>query len=420
MNRRLVSDQASFMEFAIRSYGTGFRFTGNRNRMPLYPWKQALFYSPELSDEESFERAKRINISFSILVLAGIGLAFFAKFSRPFALWSILAIAFTVYAIKSPYVLAENLYYGLFTIAFILSLETFSRPDWRKSILCGALFALAHFTKASALPALLLFASSYGVLFLCHAIRRELTPALTRDLILRALLPVAVFLVLLSPYLLESKAKYGSYFYNVNTTFYMWYDSWAEAKAGTMAAGDGEGYPDLPPEEIPSFQKYLRERGVGSMMWRFFNGSKRLLNLGCFDSNGLWHYGYCSQAGLGLLAIAACVIILLRRMPLRELLKFAHIAWFATAILVIYALGAAWYVPILGNNGVRIALVIFIPLLWTAGLAIHAPGINEFRLRILGKPVSMLRLLLGMMYLVLSYEIYMMIAVRAGTMYGGS
>ena len=111
-------------------------------------------------------------------------------------------------------------------------MDTLSAPDWRKSTLCGALFALAHFTKASALPALLLFASSYGVLFLCHAIRRELAPALTRDLILRALLPVAVFLVLLSPYLLESKAKYGSYFYNVNTTFYIWYDSWTEAKAG--------------------------------------------------------------------------------------------------------------------------------------------------------------------------------------------
>ncbi len=388
--------------------------------MPLYPWIQALLHSPELTDEESFERAKRVNISLSILVLAGIGLAFFAKFSRPFALWSILAIAFTVYAIKSPYVLAENLYYGLFTFAFILSLETLSAPDWRKSIICGALFALAHFTKASALPALLLFASSYGVLFLTHAIRRELTPALTRDLILRALLPVAVFLVLLSPYLLESNAKYGSYFYNVNTTFYMWYESWAEVKAGTLAAGDHDGYPDLPPEEIPSLQKYLRERGIGSMLWRFFNGSKRLLNLGCFDVNSTWHYGYCSQASLGLLAIAISLPVLLRRMPLRELLKYAHIAWFATAILVVYALGAAWYVPILGNNGVRIALVIVIPLLWTVGLAIHAPGVNEFRLRILGKSVSMLRLLLGLMYLALSYEIYLMIAVRAVTMTGGS
>ena len=370
-NRSLVNDQAAFLNYAKRSNETTFRFTGGRNRMPLYPWIQALFYSPELTNEESFERAKQVNIAISILVLAGLGLAFFAKFSRSYAVWSILCIAFLVYAIKSPFLLAENLYYGLFAFAFVLSIETLLEPKWYKTITCGALLAIAHFTKASALPALLIFASSYAILFVSSTVRRELTQNCARVLTRRALLPIVVFLVLLSPYLLESKAKYGSYFYNVNTTFYMWYDSWAQAKAGTMVAGDRVGYPDLPPEEIPSPQKYLKERGIGSIFWRLFNGTKRLLQLGCFGEDSRWHYGYCSQAGLGLIAIVFFLPVLLRSTPRRELLKNTHVAWYVAVLLAVYALGAAWYVPITGNNGVRIVLVLFVPTLWTVGLVMH-------------------------------------------------
>ena len=85
-------------------------------------------------------------------------------------------------------------------------------------------------------------------------------------------MPILVFLLLLSPYLIESKAKYGAYFYNVNTTFYIWYDSWDEAKAGTLAAGDHLGWPDLPDEEIPSLQKYLDEHSAVEILHRFRDG----------------------------------------------------------------------------------------------------------------------------------------------------
>lgn len=216
-----LGDQGGFVRFAIKSYESNLSYTSVRNLMPLYPWILALFYSPELSDNDFFEQAKRVNLILSLVALAGLGIIFFAKFSRLYATWAILCLALLVYAIKAPYVLPENLYYGLFALGFILSLDTLSRPHWRKSVLCGALFALAHFTKASALPALLLFASSYAVGLVVSGLRQELSLRQAGESILRALLPIIVFLALLSPYLLESKAKYGSFFYNVNTTFYM-------------------------------------------------------------------------------------------------------------------------------------------------------------------------------------------------------
>ena len=244
-------DQVAYLNFAKEANHSNFHYTGGRARMPPYPWIQGVLYTPELTDDEFFEQAKHVNVALSIVMLAALGVAFYAKFFRIYATWSILCIAFLVYAIKSPYVLVENLYYGLFAFAYFLSLEALVAPKWYKTIGCGVLFALVHFAKASALPALLLFASSYVVQFVIRIVRRELTLECARDLILRALLPILVFLVLLSPYLLESKSRYGSYFYNVTTTFYTWYDSWGEVLEGTRAYGDRVGYPEMPPDHDP-------------------------------------------------------------------------------------------------------------------------------------------------------------------------
>ena len=151
-------DQVAYLNFAKEAYYSNFHYTGGRNQMPLYPWIQALFYSPELTDEAFFEQAKWVNVALSIVMLAALGVAFYAKFSRKYAVWSILCIAFLVYAIKSPIHARREFYYGLFAFAYFLSLEALFAPKWYKTIGCGVLFALAHFAKASALPALLLFA----------------------------------------------------------------------------------------------------------------------------------------------------------------------------------------------------------------------------------------------------------------------
>ena len=76
------------------------------------------------------------------------------------------------------------------------------------------------------------------------------------------------FLVVLSPYLLNSKRVFGHFFYNVNSTFYVWYDDWPAASQGTYRHGDGVGWPKMPAGEIPSMGKYLRGHSAGQIAAR--------------------------------------------------------------------------------------------------------------------------------------------------------
>ena len=174
----------------------------------------------------------------------------------------------------------------------------------------------------------------------------------------------------------------------------------------------------MPPDQIPSLQKYLDDHGVGSIFWRLFNGSKRILQLGCFGYKRMYAYGYCSQISLGFLAIAISTPLLLRRKPRRHHLDDAHIAFYVLAVFA--SLGAAWYLPITGNTGARIILVLFIPILWTVGLVVHKPHIRSLQIRVLGRQLNFFSLMMGLMSLSLAYEIYMMVTVRAATSFGGS
>ena len=52
---------------------------GERNRMPLYAAYLALFYSPDISDDDYFVIAKRWNIRLSLVLLAALAIVFFRQ-----------------------------------------------------------------------------------------------------------------------------------------------------------------------------------------------------------------------------------------------------------------------------------------------------------------------------------------------------
>ena len=168
------TDQSSYMDSAIKAYETRFAYTGDRNRMPLYPFFQALFYSPDLSSEEFFQRGKRLNVVLSLICIALLSYVFFSRFSRLYAAYSMLLIALVVFAIKSPFFQTELLFYTLFGLTFILSIDTIKAPNKYKTVALGAMFALCQYSKASAMPGLFIFAASYGVLVLTKLYKREL------------------------------------------------------------------------------------------------------------------------------------------------------------------------------------------------------------------------------------------------------
>ncbi|MCE7984836.1 MAG: hypothetical protein DYG89_26995 [Caldilinea sp. CFX5] len=136
--------------------------------------------------------------------------------------------------------------------------------DWQLASLTGVVAGIAHLTKASILPGLALFLAFAGLRWGWTALQcRNPAQGGLPQRLLSHLLPVLLvgvcFLLTVYPYISTSKRVFGHYFYNVNSTFYMWYDSWEEAKQGTRAHGARVGWPDMPPEEIPSLRKYLRE-----------------------------------------------------------------------------------------------------------------------------------------------------------------
>ncbi|MCY4466410.1 MAG: hypothetical protein OXE46_12825 [Chloroflexi bacterium] len=414
-----MSDQSAYMDFAISAYDSQLHYTGGRNRMPLFSWLMALFYLPELSDEAFFAVGKLVNVWLSVLILALLGAAFLRRFSKLYGAYATLCIAFLAFVLKSPFFQAEILFYGLFAAAYICAIDNLRNPGWRRSLAVGLLLGLAHFTKASALPALLIYLASLALCWCGTLLRAERKSNQAGSLPAQALLTVLAFGGLLLPYLHESYQHYGSHFYNVNTTFYVWYDSWSEAKAGTRAAGDRIGYPDLPPDKIPSLQKYLREHSPQQIVDRVLVGSQRLISYGCTREKSFHRYGYCSQVALGLLVFVFAVPLLIRQTAARKPLEHAQIVCFTLAIFAAYALGAAWYMPITGNEGPRVLLVLIVPFYWTLGLATHAEPVQALKLRLWGYRCKLTSLLFGLMSLTLVYEIYQVVAFRAATMYGG-
>lgn len=413
-----ASDQGAFMDFARQAQESGLQYTGRRNQMPLFPWILALFYSPEMTNQEFFEIGKRVNVWLSIVLLAGLGIAFFLRFSRLYAAWAVLCIAFLVFVIRSPFVQGELLYYSLFAFAFMLALSNLSAPTWRKSIAVGLLFGLAHFAKASALPALLVYCGSLGLRCLIPLLRQTQGRGHILSNGLHASLAALGFLAILFPYFQESRERYGSHLYNVNTTFYIWYDSWAEAKAGTLAAGDHDAWPDLPPEEIPGLEKYLREHSGQQIIERFLNGFNTLVFVGCAAKGSASSYGYCSQAVACLLLVAASLPLLLRGYSGRELLNAAPVIFFTATVFLVYALGAAWYIPV-SSPSPRVILVLAAPLFWTAGLLTHAAPMQALKVRFGRRSLGAKQLMYGLTGLTLMYEIWLVLTVRAATMHGG-
>jgi len=411
------SDQSAYIIFSRTAFETQFHYTGDRNRMPLYPWIQAVFYSPELTELEIFDQGKRINTLISLLGIFVIGIAFSWRFSKPFALHCLIVIAYLLFALKAPWFQAEILYYILLWLSFVIAIESIRKPAWSKSVALGLTFALAHFTKASALPGLIIYSISFVVPLIQimnnHSSRRL---NLLRTLGY-ALAPVVIFALLLFPYFHESHERFGQYLYNVNTTFYMWYDSWGEAVEGTKRAGDRSGWPDLPPEEIPSMAKYLSEHSTEDIVQRFRNSARNFLTYACIRPDSRQRYGNCIHiAASGIICLASSVYFLTRSASLLRV-RHIHAAFFSLSFIVLYLLSSLWYYPII--NGTRIVFALILPLYWTFGLMEHLAGIDRLTVVFRGHSFRPIILFYGVLILVAVIQVYELVTFRAAQLFAG-
>ncbi len=278
----LETDQNAYMHHVRTVYQNNFWFLGDRGRMPLYNYFQVIFYHPELTDNQLFLQGKLLNIFLSIGLLGLLYWVFLKNLSKFSSVLLVLITGFTIFMSKAPYFQCEVLYFFLSFLSFILIAKLISEPNWKLGIAAGAITAAAYLTKASVLLMVYLFVGFSIVQLVLLLLNKKNSPDPAQNKtrmkkIFYNMLAVFVgFLFFASPYLAENKLVYGKVFYNVNTNFYMWYDSWKQVKEGTRKHGDRVGWPDMPKEEIPSLGKYVKEHSLRQMVVRWYWGFKEI------------------------------------------------------------------------------------------------------------------------------------------------
>lgn len=365
-------DQSAYLHDAKQMARTNYAFTTDRNRMPLYLFLQSLIYREGMTRERYFYNGKMLN---SAIAIAAVGSMYLVARAFLPVLASVnfaLIVALTALAWKAAFVQAEVTYYLLFFCAFALCARLLVRPTWRGAALAGVVTGLAHLTKASVTPLVVLFVLVAGAraLWLTFAQPQAAGAGgapLGRD---RAWKPwatgalvVVVFLATVFPYILTSKRVFGHWFYNVNTRFYFWCDSWAQAEAATKAHGDRVGWPTMPADQIPGPAKYLREHTPRQIAARFAHGFEEVWE--ALRDEGRVTFLILYLIGLGVFAFLNPAGVRAAFSPGGQ----GFLILFAVLYLLGYAVLSAFYAKIVEPD--RFVIAHFAPLMLSLSVAIQ-------------------------------------------------
>jgi len=414
-----ATDQSAYMEYARNMAQTNLHFVGDRNRMPLYPGLMSFFYKQGMSDQDFFEVGKNIGIAIGLIVSAVTFFLFNRVSNTVDALVGTLVTMFTVVVYKSPYFQSEMLFYGLNLILFYLLLSLIRDPQIKTAAFAGVVGGIAHLTKASVLPAILLAVVLIIIRGVIYWRQQDVDTQLKSYSRKRYMLNhvgyacalLGLFLLVIFPYIQTSKERFGHYFYNVNSTFYMWYDSWEEVKEGTRAHGDRVGWPDMPEEQIPSMQKYIREHSLYEMGRRIMKGVI-LLGGKIFQS-----YGYAEFVLAYTIALA--LLFIQNRKQVFHLLRQTNpcVLLFVFGYFLGYVILYAWYTPI--ATGLRFVLTLFLPaMLLIVWLLAYAQEHN-LAMNVLGRRVTALEVSPAIL-LFLAVYMFTVFTSNLTTLYAGS
>ena len=354
-----LGDQSAYLGYARHMSESNYTVVEDRNRMPVYPFLLSLLYRPGMTETEFLLLAQVFTVNLSILLLLPLFFIFRRFFPPLHSLALLAATAFGVFLYRAGRAQVEILFYFVSFCAFLLLLRMFARPTWWLALLAGAITGLAHLTKASILPAL----GVWAVVFFAH-VAWSFRANPWRRLGLLAM-TLAAFLVVVFPYIETSKRIYGSYFYNVNSTFVMWFDNSTEAFEFLKAHGNKAEWRALPPEELPSMRKYWRDHSVGQIAHRIVHGTLDLLTQNALV---IGYYKF-----VVVLLLAGAVLAARQSARARELITAKPgEAAFCVAFFGAYFLLYAWYDTII--NDVRFVLSIFLPFVFAASIVLLRLG----------------------------------------------
>ena len=340
---------------------------GMRARMPMYAAYLSLFYTPRLTDPEFFVVAKAWNIRLSVVLLVALSVIF-AWHLPPIVSTNLSLIgAFGYFVFKAGYAQPELLFYVLFFIAFLGCWHLLLRRERSLSLLwgllAGTMAGLAYLTKALVPPFVALFLAVYAIqeiLWLATCLRRarhtshigEATSSAIQQFAWRAAAGFAMavcFLAVVYPYIANSKRAFGQYFYNVNTTYYIWYDNGVLASYATYPYTDQDGRVLLPAERLANPRKYWSSHTFAQIFARLGDGFKDML------IRSYTTYAYLKYVVL-YLAFALALIASKWREFLKLVWDRAGLFVFLLMYAAIYLVGTAFFVAISGTGSTRFLL----------------------------------------------------------------
>ena len=260
---------------------------GQRMRMPIYAAYLSLFYTPRLSGLEFLEVSKIWNIRLSLLLVALLGLVFAWHLPWIVSVNLSLIVAFGYFVFKAGYTQPALLFYSLFFGMFLTCCHLFRVRGAATSValgaLAGTLAGLAYLTKALVPPFVAIFLAVYAVREVVQWRRSRRDPTKGPEAIKRFAWRMVAggamgvcFLAVVYPYIANSQRVFGQYLFNQNTTFYIWYDSGAEARAVMLPHTDDEGRVSMPAEQLPSLGEYWRTHTFGQMFDRVREGIQNM------------------------------------------------------------------------------------------------------------------------------------------------
>ena len=410
-----VANQSAYMHYASNLRDSNYTFIGGRNRMPLYPLLQSLIYHPGLPDEAFFFRGKLFNLALSICLIAGLAFIFTRFFHWLHAVNLLLIVSFEVFIFRAGYIQVELLFYFLNFLLFLLMCANLVAPNIRLAALTGFTAGLAHLTKASILPGLVAFlvVSGISLVFRLFRDRKYLNKSSMREWwskLSAIMLVGAVFLVTIFPYIQTSKRVFNRYFYNVNSTFYIWYDSWREVRRGTRAHGDRIGWPQMPAEDIPSMRKYFREHTYEQVFRRVIDGGRDVVN------KTIHSFGYAKFiVGYTGLLLAAGLFNLreVRSLAIQNKSLLAFLFLYFAGYFLLYS----WYAPI--SSSVRLSLAQFLPFVFSLCYGIQIL-LGKRRILLRGRSINTLVLINLVVLPLVLVDIYFVLTSRILTLFGGS
>ena len=404
------TDQGAYINYATRLKESGFSYVGSRNRMPLYPGFVAVTSVDAGTPGEVFVKARIWNIWLALGCLVVIAGIFFRHLPLHAAMNSLFLAGFTVMIFKAPNVQAEVLYYTLSFVFFVFGWGLFRKPGIFRGTAAGLTAGLAHLTKASILPGMFCFLVFYILDGIWAGRKKSASPKQNLLKALSAILLVAVFVVVVGPYLNKSKELYGSYLHNVNSTHYIWCDSWKEAVAITEKAKAAGGWKNLPADEIPSPANYWRTHSPAEIAARLGKGVSRV-----FESMSK-SYGYFPFL-IGMTASALLLALARHRLVWRQFKKrpfpiLALLCYFGGYFVLI-----AWYSQIIMGN--RFILVLFLPYVFTLMMFLFTFS-QGLEFRIGNSRFSIPVVFQTAFSLWLAVEIFVICLYRIPVQYGGS